>query len=199
MKINVVNSEKQNIEIELPEFEGNKFDLILRAVRVYSANQRHGTSKTKKRSEVSGGGKKPWKQKGTGRARAGSIRSPLWVGGGTSNGPKPKNWEFVLNKKVKINALSSALLVKNAEEKLFALDTTDFKISTKEALVSIKDLKSTNILIVSSKNEVAKSFRNIFGVLVIRAQDINAANVVSSDLVLVGLDTVKVLEGRVNI
>jgi large subunit ribosomal protein L4 len=198
MKINVVNAEKKNIDLNLPNFEGDKLDLVLRSVRVYSANQRQGTSKTKKRSEVSGGGKKPWKQKGTGRARSGSTRSPLWVGGGTSNGPKPKNWAFTLNKKVKINALSSALLLKESESKLMAMDTENFKLSTKLAVSIIKDLKSSNILVVSSSNDITKSFRNVFGVNVVRAQDLNAINIVSSDLVLVSSDAVKALEERVN-
>ncbi|HAV92337.1 TPA: 50S ribosomal protein L4, partial [candidate division WOR-3 bacterium] len=101
---------------------------LYEAVREYLANQRQGTAKTKTRGDVSGGGKKPWKQKGTGRARAGSIRSPLWVGGGTTFGPTPRDYSYRINKRVKRTALKSALTLKAKEEKIMVIE--DVNIDT---------------------------------------------------------------------
>jgi len=114
---------------------------IYLAVKAYLANQRQGTAKAKERSEVSGGGKKPWRQKGTGRARAGSIRSPLWVGGGTVFGPKPRDYDMKLPKKVKLLARLSALTYKARNNQIVVVE--DFNLDqpkTKEMFNIIKAL-----------------------------------------------------------
>ncbi len=104
-----------------------KEHLLYEVVVNYRANQRQGSASTKTRSEVRGGGRKPWRQKGTGRARAGSIRSPLWRKGGTTFGPKPRSYYYSLPKKAKRNALKSALSMKFAEKQILVLKALDFK------------------------------------------------------------------------
>ena len=120
---------------------------LYEAVREYLANQRQGTAKTKTRGDVSGGGKKPWKQKGTGRARAGSIRSPLWVGGGTTFGPTPRDYSYRINKRVKRTALKSALTLKAKEEKIMVIEDVNIdtpKTKTFNDLTKKMNMKSTS-------------------------------------------------------
>ena len=115
------------------------------AVKVYLANQRQGTHKTKTRSEVSGGGKKPWKQKGRGTARSGSSRSPIWVGGGTIHGPKPHKYTLGLPKKVKRLARKSALSLRVRENNLLIVDDFTFdSIKTKRMSEAVKNLRIEN-------------------------------------------------------
>ncbi len=126
-----------------------KEHLLYEAVINYRANQRQGTASTKTRGEVRGGGRKPWRQKGTGRARAGSIRSPIWKGGGTTFGPRPRDYSYSLPKKAKKTALKSVLSMKLAEKQLLIVDALKLKEpKTKEFIALIKNLKLDSALIV---------------------------------------------------
>ena len=131
--LNIEGKKVGNIELSDDIFavEVNE-DVMHEVVVNYLANQRQGTQSTKTRSEVRGGGKKPWKQKGTGRARQGSIRAPQWIKGGIALGPKPRSYKYTLNKKVKRLALKSALTTKVLENKIIVLDSLEMEeIKTK--------------------------------------------------------------------
>jgi large subunit ribosomal protein L4 len=154
-----------------------KEHLLHEAVVNYRANQRRGTASTKTRGEVSGGGRKPWRQKGTGRARAGSIRSPLWKKGGVTFGPKPRNYSYSIPKKAKRNALKSALSMKLAEDQLLILKTLELKEpKTKEGAKILEALKLDSALIVDhhQNKNLFLSLRNIPKV---KAVDYNLVNV----------------------
>ena len=147
------------------------------AVKQYLANQRQGTQSTKTRAEVRGGGRKPYRQKGTGRARQGSIRSPQWVGGGVVFAPKPRDYSFKLNKKVKRLALQSALSTKVAEGKIIVLDElTLSEVKTKEMVKVLGNIKCDNALIVmdGSNENVMLSARNI---PTVKTASVNTINV----------------------
>lgn len=141
-----------------------KEHLLYEAVINYRANQRRGTASTKTRAEVRGGGRKPWRQKGTGRARAGSIRSPLWKKGGVTFGPKPRDYSYSLPKKAKRNALKSALSMKFAEKQILVLKALDLKEpKTKIGAKLLEGLKLDSALIVDhhQNKNLFLSFRNI--------------------------------------
>ena len=163
------------------------------AVVNYLANQRQGTQSTLTRTEVSGGGIKPWRQKGTGRARAGSIRSPLWVGGGIAHGPKPRDYSFSINKKERKIALSSAISTRQAANRIFIIDEIRFdSIKTKQAVEVLAKVginpTETTLLVLSGINEIVqKSFRNIAGIKVLPAEGLNVYDILSrKNLVFVG-------------
>lgn len=162
---------------------------IYLAVKAYLANQRQGTAKAKERSEVSGGGKKPWRQKGTGRARAGSIRSPLWVGGGTVFGPKPRYYEMKLPKKVKLLARLSALTYKARNNQIVVVE--DFNLDqpkTKEMFNIIKALnlndKKTLLLTGSYSKNIYLSGRNIPTLNVLEAQKASTYDILNNKVLL---------------
>jgi large subunit ribosomal protein L4 len=160
--------------------EAEKPHLVYDMVRMQMACRRRGTSSTKERSWVSGGGRKPWKQKGTGRARAGSTRSPLWRGGGIIFGPHPRNYAFRLPKKVRRAALCSVLTDKFREEKLLVLDRFDLEeAKTKPFLSVLKTLGVTDALIVieDGSQNLKKSARNVRGVQVIECEGLNVRDV----------------------
>ena len=154
-----------------------KEHLLYEAVVNYRANQRQGSASTKTRSEVRGGGRKPWRQKGTGRSRAGSIRSPIWRKGGVTFGPKPRSYYYSLPKKVKRNALKSALSMKFAEKQLLVLKALDFKEpKTKEGTKLLEILKLDSALIVDQhKNK--NLFLSLRNIPKIKAVDYNQINV----------------------
>lgn len=131
----------------------------------YLANQRQGTQSTKTRSEVSGGGKKPWRQKGTGRARHGSTRSPIWIKGGIALGPKPRSYNYRVNKKEKQNAIKMILSNKIAEKNIIVVDEIKLKeIKTKEVATILNNLKvegKTLLLLEENNNEVYRAAKNI--------------------------------------
>ncbi len=160
---------------------------VTRYVRVYLANQRRGASSTKTRGEVSGGGKKPWKQKGTGRARQGSIRAPHWVHGGIAHGPKPKDWSLKLPQKVRINALFTALTQKAKDKKIIILKNPKFtgtktkNIVTLLSKLGVKDQK-TLIVIPKANAAVTRSARNIQNVAVRRGADLNAYDILNAEV-----------------
>jgi large subunit ribosomal protein L4 len=156
--------------------------LLYETVINYRANQRQGTVSTKTRAEVRGGGRKPWRQKGTGRARAGSNRSPIWKGGGTTFGPRPRDYSYNLPKKAKKNALKSALSMKLAEKQLLIVDALEIKEpKTKEAVALIKGLKLDSVLIVDrhdNKNLIL-SVRNIPKTKVVDVSQVNVYDVLN--------------------
>lgn len=173
-------------------------ELLAQYVRVYRANQRQGTVKTKTRGEVRGGGRKPWRQKGTGRARHGSIRSPIWVGGGTVHGPQPKDWSLTMPKKMKRRALFSALSQKLEEEGILVLNKLELKeIKTKglERILNKLPVKDKVLIALDKIDEnVILSARNLAGVKTIPAKDLNAYEILNSKTVLFPKAALKVLE-----
>jgi len=164
-------------------------EVIYQDIRRYLAQIRSGTHNTKGRSEVRGGGRKPWRQKGTGNARAGTIRSPLWKGGGIVFGPKPRDYSFKLNKKVMKKARAIALSEKFKDKRLIVIDDFGLKEpSTKKAAKIIASLKlSENIVLVvtSDKNDNdSKSFRNLDNVKVESAKGLNTYFLVFAEYVI---------------
>jgi large subunit ribosomal protein L4 len=154
-----------------------KEHLLYEAVVNYRANQRRGTASTKTRGEVSGGGRKPWRQKGTGRARAGSIRSPLWKKGGITFGPKPRNYSYSIPKKAKRNALKSALSMKLAEDQLLILKALELKEpKTKEGAKILEALKLDSALIVDN-HQNKNLFLSLRNIPKVKAVDYNLVNV----------------------
>ena len=169
--------------------QGAGSEVIYQDIRRYLAQRRSGTHSTKGRSEVRGGGRKPWRQKGTGDARAGTIRSPLWKGGGVVFGPKPRDYSFKLNKKVIKKSKAIALSEKFKDKKLFVVDDFGFKKpNTKDAAKILDNLKITDgkVLIVTENlnDDSSKSFRNISGVLVESARGLNAYYLMLVDYVV---------------
>ena len=164
----------------------------------YLANQRQGTQSTKTRAEVSGGGKKPWKQKGTGRARQGSTRSPQWIKGGIALGPKPRSYTYKVNKKEKRLAIKSVLSSKVAESELIVVDKIPFKeIKTKQMVEALNNLKVEGkalILLPEKDENVQKSARNIEGVKTTLVNTINVYDLLKYTKLVVTVDTIKKLE-----
>ena len=172
---------------------------IVHAVLVnYLANQRQGTQSTKTRTEVRGGGKKPWRQKGTGRARQGSIRAPQWIKGGIALGPKPRSYKYTVNKKEKRLAIKSVLSSKVIEKELTVVDKLELKeIKTKsmvKALTALKVEGKTLIIVPEKNTNVVMSARNIEGVKTITANNINVFDLLKYNNLILPVDTVKKLE-----
>ncbi len=168
------------------------------AVVNYLANQRQGTQSTLTRSEVSGGGKKPWRQKGTGHARQGSTRSPQWRHGGIALGPKPRDYYYTINKKERQLALKSALSDKVLTESLIVLDALTvegYKTKTVvECLKAIEAGKKTLIVLASNEANVVKSAANIPGVKTAQVNTINTYDVINADTLVIVKDAVKTIE-----
>ena len=164
----------------------------------YLANQRQGTQSTKTRSEVSGGGRKPWRQKGTGRARQGSIRAPQWIKGGIALGPKPRSYSFSVNKKEKRLAIKSVLSSKVLENKLTVVDKMELaEIKTKSMVKTMDNLKleGKTLFVLPEKNlNVENSTRNIAYAKTIVANTINIYDLLRYTNLVLTLDTVKKLE-----
>ena len=164
----------------------------------YLANQRQGTQSTKTRAEVSGGGKKPWRQKGTGRARQGSIRAPQWIKGGIALGPKPRSYKYSVNKKEKRLAIKSVLSSKVLEKELTVVDKLEVKeIKTKTMVKALADMKvegKTLIILPENNKNVLMSSRNIEGVKTIVANNINIFDLLKYTNLILPVDTVKKLE-----
>ena len=164
----------------------------------FLANQRQGTQSTKTRSEVRGGGRKPWRQKGTGRARQGSIRAPQWIKGGIALGPKPRSYKYTVNRKEKRLAIKSILSSKVLENELVVVDKLPFKeIKTKNMVEALSNLKVSEkaLILLPEKNEVVqKSARNIEGVKTTLVNTINVYDLLKYNNLVVTVDTVKKLE-----
>lgn len=201
-KINVVDMAGKVVsELELNEnvfgIEPNK-TAMHSAVVNYLANQRQGTQSTLTRTEVSGGGRKPWRQKNTGNARQGSTRAPQWRHGGIALGPKPRSYRFVLNKKVKKLAMLSALSSKVSENEMIVVDaikTDEFKTKTMVAMLkAIGAEKKTLIVLDSVDNKVIKSAANIEGVKTTQANTLNVYDILNCDKFVIVKGAVEKLE-----
>ena len=154
-----------------------KEHLIYEAVVNYRSNQRRGTASTKTRAEVRGGGRKPWRQKGTGRARAGSNRSPIWRKGGVAFGPKYRDYTYSIPKKARRNALKSALSMKLEENKILVLESLEFKEpKTKEGIQFLRNLELESVLIVDS-HENKNLFLSLRNIPLVKAIDQNQVNI----------------------
>jgi large subunit ribosomal protein L4 len=168
--------------------------VLHQVVNAQLAARRAGTHSTKTRSEVSGGGAKPWKQKGTGRARAGSTRSPIWVGGGIAHGPKPRSYAQRTNKKMIKLATRSALSDRCAEQRVLVVDAWGFdRPNTKAAKAALAALGVTGrtLLVVDRDDETTiRSFRNLPQVHVLAADQLNAHDILVSDYVVFSRDAV---------
>ena len=201
-KIDVYNMEGKKVsDVELNDnvFGIEPNEAVVHSVLVnYLANQRQGTQSTKTRSEVSGGGRKPWRQKGTGRARQGSIRAPQWIKGGIALGPKPRSYSYTVNKKERRLALKSILSLKVAEKELTVVDKLEVKeIKTKTMVKALADLKvegKTLIVLPENNQNVFMSARNIDGVKTIALNNINVFDLLKYTNLILPLDTVKKIE-----
>ena len=168
------------------------------AVRAYLLNQRQGTQSTLTRSEVSGGGRKPWRQKGTGRARQGSTRSPQWTHGGIALGPKPRSYATKLNKKVKQIALFSALSSKVANNEMIVVDSiaaTEFKTKTMVSMLSAIGAGKKSLVVLDGPNAmVVKSLSNIAGVKVAYTNTLNTYDILNCNTIVFAQAAVEKLE-----
>jgi len=180
--------EKINISDEVVK-QGSNEEILYQEVRRFLATRRAGTHSTKGRSEVSGGGRKPWRQKGTGNARAGSNRSPLWRGGGIIFGPKPRDYSFKLNKKVIRKSKFIAISEKFKEKKIIVVEDMTFESpKTKKAQEILKNLKvaEKKVLLVleNVNNNTAKSFKNIESVLISSSKGLSTYNILVADYLM---------------
>ena len=195
-----INGKKvSDVELNENVFGIEPNEAIVHEVLVnYLANQRQGTQSTKTRSEVRGGGRKPWRQKGTGRARQGSIRAPQWIKGGIALGPKPRSYKYTVNKKEKRLAIKSVLSSKVLENKLTVVDKLELaEIKTKSMVNALNNLKleGKTLVILPEKNlNVQASTRNIEGAKAILANTINVYDLLRYTNLVLTLDTVKKLE-----
>ena len=206
MKIDIVNSNKETVgSLDLKDevFGGRvKTDLIWEAVVQENAAERRGTHATKNRALVSGSGKKPWRQKGTGRARVGEIRNPLWRKGGTVFGPQPRSYEYALPRKVKLGALRAALAAKVADGTLVVVDKLDAGDSenarkTKATAAMFRTLGAsgkTLVIDVAHDEAFALSARNIAGVTLKPSSRVTARDVMDTDHVIATRDAMEKLQ-----
>lgn len=192
---------KKVSDVELAEaiFGIEPNEAIVHSVLVnYLANQRQGTQSTKTRAEVRGGGRKPWRQKGTGRARQGSIRAPQWVKGGIALGPKPRSYKYTVNKKERRLAIKSLLSSKVLENELTVVDKLELaEVKTKIMVKALADLKvegKTLIVLPENNKNVLMSARNIEGVKTIVLNNINVFDLLKYNNLVLPLETVKKLE-----
>lgn len=200
-KVAVYNREGSSVgEIELNDAIFNRqvnMPVMHQAVLVYLNSQRRGTHSTKTRGLVSGGGKKPWRQKGTGHARAGSSRSPVWRGGGVTFGPQPRSYTIAMPKKMRRAALLSALSLKNQEGKIVVLDELNFdNPKTKEMARILNNLDAANALVIleEGNNNAALSVRNMPTVQVVAPDSINTYSILLHDKVLLTRTALSTLE-----
>ena len=189
----------KSIELKEEVFGIKPNEAVVHSVLLnYLANQRQGTQSTKTRSEVRGGGRKPWRQKGTGRARQGSIRAPQWIKGGIALGPKPRSYKYRINKKEKQLAIRSLLSSKVLENSLTVVDRFNFtEIKTKQVVNALNNLKveGKTLIMIPEKDEVLqKSARNIENVRTISVSTINVFDLLKYNNLVLTVDTVKKLE-----
>lgn len=168
------------------------------AVVTYLANQRQGTQSTLTRSEVSGGGRKPWKQKGTGHARQGSTRAPQWTHGGIALGPKPRDYRYTLNRKLKRLALKSALSAKVADKEMLVIDKIECAEYRTKTIVNMLNALGANgkalIVLPEVDEKIIRSAANIAGVKTIQANSLNVYDILNCGKCIVAADAVKVIE-----
>ncbi len=198
MKIEVFDKNGKSIEkLDLSEsvFGVKPMEaLLIQYLHVFKSNQRQGTSSTKDRSEVSGGGRKPWKQKGLGRARQGSIRAPQWRTGGIVHGPNPKSWNLKFPKRMKKQALISALSIKQANNALKVVSGLDITApKTKDIVSMLTNIKSPSralLVLTGDSNTVRKSAANVKGLKISRADNLNAYDVLSAREIIFEKDAI---------
>ena len=201
-KIDGTKSEEIELNQDTFEIEPNDHVIYL-SVKAYLANQRQGTHKTKERAEVRGGGKKPWRQKGRGTARAGTSRSPLWVGGGTIFGPRPRSYRQKLNKKVTILARKSALSYKAKSDQIVVVEDFNFdQPKTKDFVSMLEALKingkRTLLLTTESNANVYKSGRNIAKVSVLEAAKASTYDLLNNQVLLLQKGAIEKLQTILN-
>lgn len=201
-KVTVVDMQGKKVEeIDLADavfgIEPNQAAMHMAVVN-YLANQRQGTQSTKTRSEVSGGGRKPWRQKGTGHARQGSTRSPQWTHGGIAHGPKPRDFRIALNKKLRRLAIKSALSAKTAGNELIVLDSFQLDgFSTKTAAKMLSDIgakKKALVVLPENDKTLVNSVRNIEGTKSALINTINVYDILNADTLVIVKDAAKQLE-----
>ena len=204
-ELNVVDIKGQKAEsVQLPK---EKFGVhvqsavIHQAVVMYNANNRQGTASTKTRSDVSGGGKKPWAQKGTGRARQGSTRSPLWKKGGICFGPKPRDFGYSVSKKTRVAALRESLNAKFLGNNLLCVDNLEVpsgKTKDFEAILKCLKVEGRTLAVLDGTNEkTLLASRNIARLTLVRAVDANALDIMNNKNVLVTKEALKILLKRI--
>ncbi len=196
------SGETVELSKEIFEIEPNDHVIYL-AVKAYLANQRQGTHKAKERSEVSGGGKKPWKQKGRGGARAGTTRSPLWIGGGSIFGPKPRDYRQKLNKKVLALARRSALSYKAKANQILIVEDFNFDGPKTKDFVSILNAlkvkgKRTLLLTNGTQENVYKSGRNVPKMNILEANKASAYDLLNNQVLVLQKSAVSLLESSIN-
>ena len=193
-----VNREKiSQVEVDDAVFAAEvKEHLFYDVIRMQLNRRRAGTHSTKTRAEVSGGGKKPWKQKGTGRARSGTSRSPVWRGGGIAFGPKPRSYEIKVPKKVRRAAMCSALTLKVQQEKLLVLDAIDMtEIKTAAFVAMLDKLQAGNVLIIADADQnLQLSSRNVQQVKVLPPEGLNLYDVLQYDELYITQTSLKSIE-----
>lgn len=208
MKLDVykIDGSKSSSKVELSEdifgVEPNDHVLYL-AVKAYLANQRQGTHKTKERAEVRGGGRKPWRQKGRGAARAGTIRSPLWVGGGTIFGPRPRNYRQKMNKKSLQLARKSAYSQKAKAEQIMVVEDFDFDTPKTKELVNIMNAlningKKTTLLTAGTREKVYLSGRNLPKLNIRQANSVSVYDLVNNQLLLIQKSAIEEIQNSLN-
>jgi len=173
--------------------------LLHQAVVMQLANRRTGSAATKSKGFVSGGGKKPWRQKGTGRARAGSIRSPIWVGGGTVFGPQPRDYSYRMPRTARREALLSALSLKKRESKLIVVDKLELEqAKTKLMVQALADLKVVSALLVipQADAKIERSARNLPNVKVLRVDGLNVYDLLRYEHLILTEQALKILQEK---
>jgi len=203
LKVRVVSQQNESLgEIELPQevFGGPvRRHLLHETVRMQLANRRAGTHATKTRSLVRGGGKKPWKQKGTGRARAGSIRSPLWPGGGTVFGPQPRDYSYRMPRSARIAALRAAFAAKLKDGQLLLVDNLQLEAPKTKLLVRLlAELQASRALIIIPErdDDLERAARNLPTVKVLRAEGANVYDILRYDRLIVTRAAIDALQKR---
>lgn len=201
-KVNVIDlkgSKVKDITVndEIWKNEGN--DIVLKkAIRLQMDSLRQGTAATKGRSDVSGGGRKPYRQKGTGNARQGTIRAPHYRGGGVVFGPNPRSYSFKMNKQERRLALKTALTEKLAEKKLVVIDSLELaSTKTKDAISMLETLKLEGKVLFVSSHDAEKLYlatRNLMNVAVVMADEINVYDIVNADVLVCDEDTINYIE-----
>ncbi|MDZ7766802.1 MAG: 50S ribosomal protein L4 [Melioribacteraceae bacterium] len=208
MKLDVykIDGSKSSSKVELSEdifgVEPNDHVLYL-AVKAYLANKRQGTHKTKERAEVRGGGRKPWRQKGRGAARAGTIRSPLWVGGGTIFGPRPHNYRQKMNKKTLQLARKIAYSQKAKAEQIMVVEDFDFDTPKTKELVNILNSlnvngKRTTLLTAGTREKVYLSGRNLPKLNIRQANSVSVYDLVNNQLLLIQKSAIEEIQNSLN-
>ena len=201
-KINVLNIKGEKVKDltindNIWKFEQNA-DCLKKMIRLQLDSMRQGTHKTKSRNEVSGGGKKPWKQKGIGRARQGSIRATQWRGGGIAHGVTPRDYTFKINRKERVIALKSALADKFGTKKLIVVDNLNLEnLKTKEALTVLNNLKLEGKVLFVTKEDCENLYmatRNLGYVCAILANEINCYDLVNANYLVCDEEAVKAIE-----